>query len=293
MLLALLACSDQNVSALKFDAIAVVQGDFDNVYEPLTALNINTQLYNGFIVQATYEPEDDRPTRETDANPSFEGLLTGTVDNGRLQINLFNAVFVNSGVRGLGAFVYNDLLEPDDAVLLDATAVENACKFVEGGGTLVVTDWGYDIVEACWPDAIEFFGDDLVPDAAQAGMPDAAVLADVKDEALKESLGASVNITYDYTAWSVIESVGGETEVLLSGTVEYQPSGDQLPVSLADAPLVVRFKPGRGQVVYSTFHWAAQTPDVSQKLLLDGIEGLEEGAGDDSTDAVPVEGSGA
>lgn len=292
-LLALLACSDQSVSAIKFDAIAVVHGDFDNVTEPLTALEINTQPFNGFIVQATYEPEDERTTRLDTNYASFEGLLTATVEN-RLQINLFNAVFVNSGARGLGSVVYNDRLEPDDAILLDPAAIENVCSFVESGGTLVVSDWGYDLVEACWPDNIEFFGDDTVPDAAQVGMPDGGVLADVKLDKLVEEVGDGVNIAYDYTAWSVIESVGGDTEVLLTGTVEYQPSADQLPVSLPDAPLMVRFGVGTGQVVYTTFHWSAQTPDLTRALLLRGIEGLEEGAGEDSTETVPVgEASGA
>lgn len=284
----LAACSDQNVSALRFDAIAVVQGDFDNVTEPLTALEINTQAYNGFIVQATYEPDDERTTRD-DPGPTVESLLTSTTEKGQLEIGLFNAVFVNSGTRGLGAVRYNDLLEPDDSLLADTEAMDNACKFAEGGGTLVVSDWAYDLVEYCWPDNLELFGDDATPDAAQAGMPDDSVLADVKDEKLVEALGEAVNLTYDYTAWTVIESVNSDTEVLLSGTVEYQPSAEELPVSLENAPLMVRFKPGRGQVVFTTFHWTAQTPDVAQTLLLEAVEGLYEGAGDDSTDAVGTE----
>lgn len=287
--LLLAGCSDQGVSAVKFDAIAVVQGDFDDVGEPLVALEINTQPYNGFIVQATYMPEDDRLYRD-DPGPTLEGLLTNVMDNGRLELNLYNAVFVNSGTRGLGGAVYNNQLESDDALLADAEAVENVCAFVEAGGSLIVSDWAYDLVERCWPDNIEFFGDDLTPDAAQAGIPDGAVLAEVRSESLVDALGSEVvSIAYDYTAWSVIESVNADTEVLLRGPIEYQPASDQLPVPLADAPLLVRFKPGRGQVVYSTFHWAAQTSSVAQSLLLATVEGLEEGAGEDTPDAVQVE----
>jgi len=74
-----------------------------NVTEPLTALNIATQSYNGFIVQATYEPEDERTTRDDPGLLTLEGLLTSTDEKGRLYLNLYNAVFVNSGTRGLGA----------------------------------------------------------------------------------------------------------------------------------------------------------------------------------------------
>jgi hypothetical protein len=257
-LLLLLGCIDQGVSAVKFDAIAVVEGDFDDVGATLTSLSINTQPYDGFIVQAAYDPEDDRRVRGYGA-PSVEGLLTSSDESGRVQVRLFNAVFINSGTRGLGAWQYNDQLEPDDTLLLDAFAMEQACGFADSGGTLVVSDWAYDLVEHCWPDNIEFFGDDLSPDAAQAGMPNDGVLAAVEAEDLQEALGQGINLRYDYSAWSVIESVNSATEVLLSGTVEYQPSADQLPQTLVDAPLMVRFATGRGQVVYTTFHWSAQT----------------------------------
>ncbi|MDP2314547.1 MAG: hypothetical protein Q8P41_16715 [Pseudomonadota bacterium] len=283
MLLALLACkTDQEFAEIRLDAIAVVLGDFDNVGDTLTALDIATQEYDGFIVQATYEPDDDRTVRDF-GGPSVEGLFTGTDENGQLQVSAFNAVFVNSGTRGLGAFRYNNQLEPDDSLLLDTDAMDHACNFATGGGTLVVSDWAYELVEYCWPDALELFGDDTVPDAAQAGIA-GDVLADVKGDKLIEALGATVNLAYDYTAWSVIESVGTGTEVLLSGNVDYQPSADQLPETLTGAPLLVRFVAGRGQVVYSTFHFSAQNPQVTQSLLLEGVEGLTEGSGDDESD---------
>lgn len=292
MLLVLLGCVEQGFSEVRLDAIAVVLGDFDNVGDSLTALNIATQEYNGLIVQATYEPDDER-TQAGDDGPTVEGLLTDTNEKGQLELSFFNAVFVNSGTRGLGATRYNNRLVPDDSLLLDTEAMDHACNFATGGGTLVVSDWAYDLVEYCWPDAVEFYGDDLVPDAGQVGMPD-DVLADVKDDKLVEALGPSLNVAYDYTAWSVIEGVDAETEVLLSGTIEYQPSADQLPQSLPDAPLMVRFVAGRGQVIYTTFHWSAQPPQVSQTLLLEAVDGLTRNSGDsDDEDADTTEATGA
>jgi hypothetical protein len=286
MLLVVLGCVDQGFSEVKLDAIAVVQGDFDNVGDTLTALDINTQPYDGFIVQATYEVGSDDRTQRDYGAPSVEGLLTNTNEAGKVQIELFNAAFINSGTRGLGAWQYNNTLEPDNSLLTNADAMDSACRFADGGGVLVVSDWAYDLIEYCWPDALEFFGDDLVPDAAQAGMPDASVSTTVRDEALIEALGAQVNIAYDYSAWSVIESVGTGTETLLSGTVSYQPSADELPVDLPDAPLLVRFAAGSGIVVYATFHWSAQAPQLTQSLLINGVEGLEVGGGSASSGIV-------
>jgi hypothetical protein len=52
------------------------------------------------------------------------------------------------------------------------TAVkENVAAYVDAGGRLFATDWAYDVVERIWPDHIDFYGDDGVPDAAQVGEP--------------------------------------------------------------------------------------------------------------------------
>jgi hypothetical protein len=290
MLLALLACTpDQGFAELKLDALAVVLGDFDNVGDTLLGMNVPTQEFEGFIVQATYEPDEERTQRGEGAT-TVEGLLGVTTD-GNLQVSVFNGVFVNSGTRGLGAYQYNNALQADNSLLLDTESMDHACNFVTGGGTLVVSDWAYEMIEYCWPDAVEFYGDDLVPDAAQVGIAD-DVLADVKDEALAEALGTNVNLAYNYTAWTVIEGVGADTEVLLTGDLEYQPSADQLPVELDGAPLMVRFRPGRGQVVYTTFHWAIQNPSVTEALLLQSVEGLA-GAVEDDSDTTDTEASGA
>jgi hypothetical protein len=86
--------------------------------------------------------------------------------------------------------------------------------------------------------------------------------------------------------WSVITDVGADTEVLLTGSVEYQPSADELFDTLEDAPLMVRFSPnGRGTVIYTTFHWAAQTPAVSQGLMIATVEGLKLGSASEEADS--------
>lgn len=284
ILLTLLAgCKNDNgLQEISYDAIAVVLGDFDNVGDTLTASTIGWTAYDGFIVQATYEPEDERQQRGGMAL-TVEGLLTDTV--GELDLDGYNAVFVNSGTRGLNRVQYNDALAADDTLLQDADNLQKTCDFVEGGGTLVVSDWAYDLVQFCWPDAVDFAGDAAVVDGAQLGVAETGVLATVKDTVLTQEVGPVVTVDYNYTAWAVIEGVAADTEVLMTGDVQYQPSAEELYEDLADAPLLVRFHPNRGQVIFSTFHWGAQSPSLTQSLLLGAVDGLNPGDGSESATA--------
>jgi hypothetical protein len=279
----LAACSDQGVHAIDYDAIAVVLGDFDDMRTPLTGLKVGTRPFDGFIVQAVYDTSDERPVRG-EAGESVEQLFGAEDENGNPVVSTFSAIFVNSGTRGLGRLQYNDAFTEDDAILADGDMLDNACNFAEGGGVLVVTDWAYDLVESCWPDAIDFVHDDtLEPDAAQTGVAESAILADVVDAPLAERLGSAVlAVDYDYSAWSVIEGVADDTEVLIEGAVQYQPSAEEAIQTLPAAPMLVRFHPGYGLVVFSTFHLASQGTQVAQMLLLGAVEGLEPGAGADS-----------
>ncbi|HND28448.1 MAG TPA: hypothetical protein PLA94_00560 [Myxococcota bacterium] len=274
MLLALVACSEQGLNEKRIDALAVVLGDFDHVGDTLVSLGIGVTEYDGFVVQATYEAEEDRQQRG-EAALTVEGLLS-TGDSGNAEINLYQAAFINSGTRGLNAFQYNNPILEDDSLLKAPELLDVACTYAESGNVLVVSDWAYDLVEYCWPDAIEFVGDDAEIDAAQTGEPSTEVLALVGgDEAFKTKVGVSaLSLTYDYSAWAAIESVGKNTEVLLKGDVFYQPSAAELPQLLPEAPLLVRFTAGKGTVLYSTFHWATQSQGLAGTLLEASIEGL-------------------
>lgn len=283
MILLSLACQDQGFSEIRIDAIATSMGDFDDVSQVLSTQEIGSSPYNGYIAQATWDTSDERPTRD-DPGLTIEELLSASDDQGKLEIDKYNALFVNSGTRGLGAVVYNDPSSTDDSVLLDSFMLANIEDFVSGGGTLVATDWAYDLVEALWPDAIEFAGDDLVADAAQLGRA-GDFSAEVLHEEAAEAVGGIVSLTFDYSAWAVMESVGGDTEVLLRGDIEYQPDESQGYQSLSGVPLAVRFASGGGQVVYASFPWLPQTPAVAQGLVMNLVEGLSPGTGESEEDS--------
>lgn len=283
--LALQACTEQNFTAVELDAIALVNGDFDDIGESLLRNEIGNVAFNGYIAQSTTWVGDEPPSRE-DPGRTVEQLLTEPVpDKAQFEIQQYNAVFFNSGTRGLNAFRYNYNLDPDDSLLLDEKAMTNACDYIEANGSVFVTDWAYDLVEHCLPDAIEFLGDDSVVDAAQAGVA-GTVLADVPDEELAATLETSVvNVEFNYSAFAVIEKVGSDVEVLLRGDVSYEAEEGGIKV-MTGAPLAVRIPVGKsGQVYYSSFHLSPQTPALADALLFRGMVGLEPGAGDKSEEA--------
>ena len=272
-LMGLAACkNEQGLKERAFENIAVTTGDFDEVEASLTRMDIAHTVYEGFISRAVYDPEVN-----PDGNAlKSEELFTGLVEDVP-EIDGYDAVFVNSGTRGLGAYVYNGT-DPDDSLVTDAAALENLQNYVENGGTLVVSDWAYDLIEAVWPDEVEWVRDDTVLDDAQRGTSD-GVVADVRTDALKEALAdnSTLELSYDYTYWTVIEGIAADVTVYLSGDVTYYASGAEGELSLDDSPLLIGFQAGGGHVLYSTFHWRAQRDGVSDAILLALIDGLKTG----------------
>lgn len=283
-LLALTACVDQGFSAIELDAIAVVQGDFDDIGAALLRHEIGNVEYNGYINQSTTWVGDDPPLAEDPGRTVEELFTAGVPDTGKWEIEQYNAIFVNSGTRGLNAFRYDDTLQPDDSLLTNADAMANACDYIEANGSVFVTDWAYELVEACLPDAIDFADDDTIPDDAQTGVS-GTVLADVTDAELQETLGATVmNVEYDYSAYAVMLDVGSDVEVLLEGDITYESRTEGQLVAKG-VPLAVRIPVGKsGQVFYSNFHLFPQTNALTDALLFRGIEGLEPGSGDKSAE---------
>ncbi|MEQ8273142.1 MAG: choice-of-anchor D domain-containing protein [Deltaproteobacteria bacterium] len=56
----------------------------------------------------------------------------------------------------------------DETIGLTPPHRANIEAFVDGGGSLYTSDYAYDVIEMIWPDAIDFYGDDTVQNAAQA-----------------------------------------------------------------------------------------------------------------------------
>lgn len=275
--LGLCACSEQELKAFSFDDIAVVQGDFDSMNDVLLRLDISSTLYEGFIAGPVYDEEID-----PDINAlKIEALLRDRNDSGRSAMFAYDAVFLNSGVRGLGEYKYNSV-DPDNALVSDEIVLENVQDFVDGGNTLVLSDWAGDLVEAIWPDKIQFVnegicGDDLCLDSSQVGTSE-SLLVDVMNEDAKLDLGTdNISLSFDFSYWTAMESVADDVDIYLRGDIEYRISDGEGYGTLEDVPLLVGFNVGRGRVVFSSFHWRSQNPTQANQLMLVAVEGLNPG----------------
>lgn len=277
-------CVENEFTTRPFDSVAVVTGDFDRMEATLDRLVSPYHEYEGFICCASYDPDIEPEHIALKA----ETLFTEVDEGGRTEMGLHDAVFVNSGARGFGAWQYNGV-DPDDALVTNPDVLTNVKNYVERGNVLVVSDWAYDLVEAVWPDAIDFYGDDAVLDDAQKGAP-GRITAEVVDEALAEDLqNTTAALVFNYSNWTVIEAVGQGTTVHLRGDAEYRISDDQGYDTLTGVPLLVSFKAGNGQVVLSSFHYNAQTPGLVDEILLTLIDGIS-GGGSASTTEDPTTG---
>jgi hypothetical protein len=263
-LLALGACNnDQGFAEMRFDDIAVVTGDFDEVEDFLTRNAIGHTLFEGYIVQSVYDE---------DANPGSialkaEQLFVASNEDGQAHIYDYDAVVINSGARGFGAWVYNGV-EADDDIVADGAAMDNFTTYMKRGGVLIASDWAYDLVETVWPSAVEFFGEAEGLDAAQVGS-DGMIVARVTDEDLASVLGTDqLQLTFDYSHWAIMLDAAADVVVHLRGDVSYRASGGEGEQMLTDVPLLVSFNPADGgTVVLSSFSWRAQNTATTDALL--------------------------
>lgn len=277
-LLAQAGCTDTSIYALNLGEVAVVTGDFDTPEGALDQLEVPYTVVEAFHANGPryegYEP--DYAWEELDI--PVEAFMADGVG-----MTEYDLIFLSCGMRGVGDQVYNDATQPDDQLVSDANIVENLVHFVEMGGYVYATDWTYDIIEAAFPDAIDFLGDDETLDAAQLGEPQ-TINGRVLEDGLQQHLNMTpdsneVEVVFRFDSWSVIEAVGDGTEVLLEGDILYRDGADH--VVLPDSPLLVSFSYGNrdGKVIYTPFHTVSQiTTDVQDiinylVLQLDRTEG--------------------
>jgi hypothetical protein len=262
--------SDNEIKAITINQAAVVTGDFDRVEEVLARYEVQHDVFEGYIDQAIYEEDVDPELM----NPKVEALwLADNPDGDPLTVD-YDAIFVNSGSRGLGKYVYN-AVEEDNAFLIDPRVGRSMDAFTLRGGVLIVSDWSYDLVEALWPDKITFLNEDDGADAAQAGLDD-TVSAEIVDPDLASAAGADrLDLAFDFSYWTVIREVSSDVTVHLRGDVQFRSSAGQGALVLEDVPLLVSFDTSNGRVILSSFAWKAQKAGVTDLILLSLLDGLD------------------
>ena len=99
----------------------------------------------------------------------------------------------------------------------------------------------------------------LVKDRRGAG--NQAVKARILEPGLRELLGEEISLNFNATAWFPARVGGPDVVEYIKG--EYQP----LEGGRVEAPLLVKFKEGKGAVIFTSFHNEAQNSRQEEALL--------------------------
>lgn len=220
-------------------SVAVISGDYDNFVDVLGQLGIT----NYTIVEGR-------------TGSDLVQFLSDTAG-----LALFDAIFF------AGGHIEEDVIyDTDGTATAQVEAVTRAVyDYVNGGGLLYASDWSYDILEACWPNKVDFLGEDGVPDAAQVGEID-AVAASITDGDMESEIGQdTVQVNFDLDTWPVIEDIGDGVTVYQRGDVPWRQGMDVF--TLSDAPLLLDFEAGDGRVVFSSWRQESNIDGKGKEVI--------------------------
>ena len=233
-------CLDQNVE------IAVISGAYDHVEGVLQALNLDFTTVGG------------------DNGAQYEATKAFLSD--AAAMGMYDLIFINCGELE-GQLALESFGNPQ----LRTTINNNLRTYVQGGGSLYVSDWSHSLLEGAFPDMIDFHGSDSPSDSRKGYAPQ-TIAADVLTPDLVTLLGtntATIEFPHNPPSvvnnnWVIVDVVGAGSVAQLTGDAKLcgPPEGglfgDPCPASSdvqADSPLLVTHKdPSGGNVVFTTFH---------------------------------------
>jgi len=191
----------------------------------------------------------------------YTNITNSDLANQSFDLNQFEILFINCSSK---ASTY---------------AVNSANKlrdWVFNGGSLYASDWAYIYIKEAFPNNINFPVNPMIGSVQ-------SVKANVEDDGLKAVLGSSIiDLNFNLSGWVVIDDVPSGTKVYLSGTYSTSESSSlsklrnglvnrQLllssPTGIKSGPLMVSFKYGQGNVIFTTFHNEPQATEQEKKLL--------------------------
>lgn len=144
-------------------------------------------------------------------------------------------------------------------------------KYVQDGGVVYASDFSGELIEAAFPDRINFYGEDKKnPQSFKAKVGSAGeVQANIVDQGLASIVGKkNVKINFDLGSWVVIDSVNSGVRVHMTSEIKVYDYNNEKDNVSKDRPLVVSFQEGKGEVLFTSFHNEAQTSEDLNKILI-------------------------
>jgi len=231
--------------------IAVLWGQWDDQQDLLADLGFETTYYN---FEEEYFAEPPVPSDQIEAVKMLRDPAL---------LSQYDMVFFNCGSAAIKYVQkYQEIRE-------------NLMNFVLAGGSLYASDLAWAYVEAAFPDAIDFWGDEDLPSGLPAnGGPQEAegqqtLTATIADPILASHVGTETfEVKYGAGPLIVVKYVGEGSQAHVTGTVKLLPD-DWLDNTVWKGPLVVSFQPSAtsGRVVYTTFHNDEQADAIMLKIL--------------------------
>lgn len=154
-----------------------------------------------------------------------------------------------------------------------AIAFENLRRFVVEGGSIYLSDWSYDLLEALYPDAVDWMGADALYNDAEHGLAQFFV-GEVLDTEIAAVLGLDrASLRYEQNRIAIPETLGEGANALIVADIEVEDIDGQ-SLELLDVPVLFEFRPPvltpnaqPGRIIYTTFHnGSSNTPDMDEVL---------------------------
>ena len=198
-----------------------------------------------------------------------QGLTFKEIDETDLKLGEklkgYDAIFINCSRT-----IYKEVVTPEDAGAIR--------DFVRGGGVVYASDYAGSVIEAAFPDKIDFYdigGDDQTDGAhfynevLWAGIGNAGGYdATVTDSGLASVLGKkTIQINFDKSGWELVKDVGSGTQVYIRGPASYYDEDQENDIRVSDIPYVVSFSEGDGEVLFTAFHNETQITRDVEKML--------------------------
>lgn len=224
----------------------------DSVEDVLTRLG-----YTGFSVVETHHRANERD----ESTPSW--IVEAFSDYERMAEN--DILFINCGAHEWA------LERAEESEL--AVAFENLRRFVAEGGSVYLSDWSYDLLEALYPDAVDWLGDDALENDAERGLSQFFV-GTVLDESIAAALGVErAALHYEQSRIAIPIALGEGARALISADIDVD--GESGPTTLEGVPVLLEYRPvvlggdpnEVGRILFTTFHnGAANTEDMDEVL---------------------------